>query len=106
MSEAPLKGSYIFRTKSPILGAKVTVQREVKLRLPGADNWIVGVEYTPWDEPTEHFVIEKEEFLTYLEPYYPIVKTYKNAVCKGSYMLGTACGRCERCEDNRPISRS
>lgn len=27
--------------------------------------------------------------------------TYKNPVCRGSYVLGSACGRCERCEDER-----
>jgi hypothetical protein len=26
---------------------------------------------------------------------------YKRAVCRGSYALGTACGRCERCEEER-----
>lgn len=26
---------------------------------------------------------------------------YKNAVCRGSYVLGTACGRCERCVEER-----
>lgn len=26
-------------------------------------------------------------------------KEYKNPVCKGSVMFGTACGRCERCEE-------
>ncbi len=25
------------------------------------------------------------------------MKEYKNAVCKGSYKLGTACGECEKC---------
>ena len=29
------------------------------------------------------------------------MKEYKNAVCGGSYALGTACGRCERCADER-----
>lgn len=24
---------------------------------------------------------------------------YKNAVCKGSYIFGTACGHCERCKE-------
>lgn len=27
---------------------------------------------------------------------------YKNPVCRGSYALGTACGVCERCLENRP----
>jgi hypothetical protein len=26
---------------------------------------------------------------------------YRGVVCKGSYALGTACGRCERCEEER-----
>lgn len=26
---------------------------------------------------------------------------YKNATCRGSYALGTACGHCERCADDR-----
>lgn len=28
-------------------------------------------------------------------------KEYKNPICRGSIMLGTACGHCERCEDER-----
>lgn len=27
---------------------------------------------------------------------------YNKPVCRGSWVLGTACGRCERCEDARP----
>lgn len=30
---------------------------------------------------------------------------YKNPVCRGSYMLGTACGRCERCIEENPVSK-
>lgn len=26
-------------------------------------------------------------------------RPYKSATCRGSYALGTACGRCERCAD-------
>lgn len=28
-------------------------------------------------------------------------KTYESDVCRGSYALGTACGHCERCADER-----
>ena len=31
--------------------------------------------------------------------------TYKNPVCRGSFMLGTACGRCERCNEIRNLGR-
>lgn len=27
---------------------------------------------------------------------------YKNPTCRGSYALGTACGHCERCAEERP----
>lgn len=29
-------------------------------------------------------------------------KVYKNAVCRGAWALGTACGSCERCIDTKP----
>jgi hypothetical protein len=29
------------------------------------------------------------------------VKTYSDAVCKGAFALGTACGVCEKCKDER-----
>jgi len=29
------------------------------------------------------------------------VKEYKNPTCKGSYALHSACGKCERCEEER-----
>lgn len=28
-------------------------------------------------------------------------KQYAKPTCRGSYFLGTACGKCERCEDER-----
>ena len=31
--------------------------------------------------------------------------TYKNPVCRGSFILGTACGRCERCAEIRNLGR-
>lgn len=30
---------------------------------------------------------------------------YNTPVCRGSYRLGTACGKCERCKDNRPKTK-
>jgi hypothetical protein len=30
-------------------------------------------------------------------------KTYSDAVCRGSWVLGTACGKCQRCLDTKPI---
>lgn len=30
------------------------------------------------------------------------VNRYQNAVCKGAWEIGTACGHCERCEETRP----
>ncbi len=27
------------------------------------------------------------------------MKEYKGAICRGSYILGSACGQCEKCED-------
>jgi len=30
-----------------------------------------------------------------------MTKTYQGVICRGCYALGTACGRCEKCEDER-----
>jgi PIN domain nuclease of toxin-antitoxin system len=33
------------------------------------------------------------------------VSNYKKAVCRGAWVLGTACGKCERCEETRPSNQ-
>ena len=45
-----------------------------------------------------------EDFRTqdYLEEVPESKSYYHTAVCKGSWMLGTACGRCQRCIDTKP----
>lgn len=30
---------------------------------------------------------------------------YKGVVCRGSWALGTACGKCDRCKDSMPVSK-
>lgn len=30
---------------------------------------------------------------------------YNTPVCRGSWGLGTACGKCERCKDTRPMTK-
>lgn len=52
-------------------GRKYKVQREVKFKHPVTREWVVGVEYTPWDEPTEHYIREKNEFLAKFRRWYP-----------------------------------
>jgi hypothetical protein len=33
----------------------------------------------------------------------PPWETFKSPTCRGSYILGTACGRCEKCEWERSL---
>jgi hypothetical protein len=65
--EAGLQGSWMYKDEL------YNFQRIVRYKHPDTRKWMWGVEYTPWNAPTEHFIRELEEFKKRFKPYVPVV---------------------------------